>query len=194
MCGGSTSIKFNPDTDIPALTGKVILVTGGTNGLGKESILQLAKHEPAEIWMGARNAEKVQTAINDIQESVPKSVSIKFLHIDLGSFASISEAATVFKKHSLRLDILMLNAGIMITPAGLTEDGYEIQFGTNHMGHALLTKLLLPILSSTAALPDSNVRVVVLSSEAYTMAPSEGIAWETLKIQANSITTRARYG
>jgi NAD(P)-dependent dehydrogenase (short-subunit alcohol dehydrogenase family) len=144
--------------------------------------------------MGARNAEKVQTAINDIQESVPKSVSIKFLHIDLGSPASISEAATVFKKYSLRLDILMLNAGIMITLAGLTEDGYEIQFGTNHMGHALLTKLLLPILSSTAALPDSDVRVVILSSEAYTMTSSEGIAWETLKIQANGITTRARYG
>ncbi|KAF9776774.1 hypothetical protein IL306_005001 [Fusarium sp. DS 682] len=194
MFGGSTSINFTPDTDIPALTGKVILVTGGSNGLGKESILQLAKHEPAEIWMGARNAERAQTAIDDIQKEIPNSVSIKFLHMDLRSFASISEAATTFRKQSSRLDILMLNAGIMITPAGLTEDGYEIQFGTNHMGHALLTKLLLPTLVSTAALPDSDVRVVILSSEAHNMAPSEGILWETLKTEANGITTRARYG
>ncbi|KAL5607000.1 hypothetical protein FOBRF1_007497 [Fusarium oxysporum] len=171
--GGSTSISFSPDTDIPALTAKVILVTGGSNGLGKESILQLAKHEPANIWMGARNAERAQTAIDDILEEIPNSVSIKFLHMDLGSFASISEAATTFRKQSSRLDILMLNAGIMITPAGLTEDGYEIQF---------------------AALPDSDVRVVILSSEAHNMAPSEGILWETLKTEANGITTRTRYG
>ncbi|KAG8664129.1 uncharacterized protein FPOAC1_014098 [Fusarium poae] len=114
--------------------------------------------------------------------------------MDLGSFASISKAANTFRKQASRLDILMLNAGIMITPAGLTEDGYEIQFGTNHMGHALLTKLLLPTLINTASLPDSDVRVVVLSSEAHNMAPSEGILWETLKTEANGIATRARYG
>ncbi|RGP69241.1 hypothetical protein FLONG3_7877 [Fusarium longipes] len=193
MFGGNTSISFNPDVDIPALTGKVILVTGGSNGLGKESIMQLAKQKPAEIWMGARSAERAQIAIGDIQKEIPNAV-IKFLHIDLGSFTSISKAATTFRKQSSRLDILMLNAGIMITPAGLTDDGYEIQFGTNHMGHSLLTKLLLPTLLSTAALPDSDVRVIVLSSEAHNMAPREGILWENLKTEANDITTRARYG
>ncbi|KAG9503539.1 hypothetical protein J7337_003490 [Fusarium musae] len=194
MFEGSASINFSPDADIPALTGKVILVTGGSNGLGKESILQLAKHEPAEIWMGARNAERARTAIEDIQRQVPNSASIKFLLMDLGSFASISEAANNFRKQSSRLDILMLNAGIMITPAGLTDDGYEIQFGTNHMGHALLTKLLLPTLLNTAARPNSDVRVVVLSSEAHNMAPDKGILWDTLRTEAKDITTRARYG
>ncbi|KAF5632496.1 alcohol dehydrogenase Bli-4 [Fusarium tjaetaba] len=174
MFEGSTSINFSPDADIPALTGKVILVTGGSNGLGKESILQLAKHEPTEIWMGA--------------------LSIKFLLMDLGSPASISEAANNFRKQLSRLDILMLNAGIMITPAGLTDDGYEIQFGTNYMGHALLTQLLLPTLLNTAAWPNSDVCVVVLSSEAYNMAPDKGILWDILRTEANDITTRARYG
>jgi retinol dehydrogenase 12 len=194
MFGGSTGINFNPDTDIPSLRGKVILVTGGSNGLGKESILQLAKHEPAEIWMGARSTERAQAAIDDIKKEIPNSVPIKILNIELGSFASISEAATTFRLQSSRLDVLMLNAGIMITPPGLTKDGYEIQSGTNHMGHALLTKLLLPRLLSTAALPGSDVRVVVLSSEAHSMAPSEGILWHTLKTEATEISTRARYG
>ncbi|KAF5562254.1 alcohol dehydrogenase Bli-4 [Fusarium phyllophilum] len=126
MFGGSASINFSLDANIPALTGKVILVTGGNNGLGKESILQLAKHEPAEIWMGAHNAERARTAIEDIQKHVPNSVSIKLLLMDLPSFVSISEVATTFRKQSSRLDILMLNAGTVITPAGLTDDGYEI--------------------------------------------------------------------
>jgi NAD(P)-dependent dehydrogenase (short-subunit alcohol dehydrogenase family) len=78
--------------------------------------------------------------------------------MDLASFASVKNAAQNVLASSSRLDILITNAGIMATPAATTEDGYEIQIGTNHMGHALLTKLLLPLLEQTANEPNSEQR------------------------------------
>ncbi|KAH8780124.1 hypothetical protein F5883DRAFT_541288 [Diaporthe sp. PMI_573] len=191
---GSKSMKFNPDKDIPSLKGKVILVTGGNSGLGKQSILEFSKHGPKEIWLGARSNAKAQEAIDDIKIQVPNAPPIKFLQMDLGSFLSIREAAKTFAQHSDRLDILLLNAGIMSVPAGTTNDGYEVQFGTNHMGHALLTKLLLPTLLQTAKEPNSDVRVTVLASSAHQYAPSEGILFDTLKNQAEKLSTVTRYG
>ncbi|SPO05598.1 related to alcohol dehydrogenase homolog Bli-4 [Cephalotrichum gorgonifer] len=178
----SKSVKFVPDEDIPSLKGKVILVTGGNSGLGKESILQFSKHGPKEIWLGARSKAKAQEAIDDIRQAVPDAPPIKFLQMELGSFSSIREAAKTFNQESDRLDILLLNAGIMSVPAGTTNDGYDIQFGTNHMGHALLTKLLLPTLSKTAQEPNSDY------------APKEGILFDTLKNPAERIGTITRYG
>ena len=94
-----------------------------------------------------------------------------------------------------RLDILVLNAGIMATPAGLTEQGYEAQFGTNHVGHALLTKLLLPTLLSTAEEPGADVRVVSLSSMGHTFSPPRrGIDFANLKSDMAGSLTFMRYG
>lgn len=98
------------------------------------------------------------------------NVPITHLSLDLTSFASIREAASTFKAQSDRLDILMLNAGIMAVPRGTTKEGFEIQLGTNHMGHFLLTKLLLPTLQATAKIPSADVRIVTLSSEGHNMA------------------------
>ncbi|KAH7234365.1 hypothetical protein B0J15DRAFT_517323 [Fusarium solani] len=191
----SKSVTFHPDTDIPSLKGKVILVTGGNSGLGKQSILELAKHNPQEIWLGARSHKKAEEAINDIRSQVPNAPPIKPLQMDLASFESIHEAAKSFRQQSDRLDILLLNAGIMSVPEGKTKDGYEIQFGTNHMGHALLSKLLLPTLLKTAEQPGSDVRIVVLSSSAHQYAPErDGITFSTLKTTAEDISTITRYG
>lgn len=88
----------------------------------------------------------------------------------------------------------MNNAGIMATPAATTEEGYEIQFGTNHMGHALLTKLLLPKLQATAKEPGSDVRIVTLSSAGHQWAPKGGIAFEELRSDMKSTSTITRYG
>ena len=165
------------------------LFTGNT-GLGKESVLQLAKHNPSHIYLAARTPSKAQAAIQDIQREVP-SASVTFLDLDLTSFSSISSAAREFTAHSRRLDILLNNAGIMAVPAGTTKEGYEIQFGTNHMGHALLTKLLLPTLLSTAK-DGSDVRIVNLTSEGHNMAPSGGILFDKSKLDAQG--TWARYG
>src|SRR5687768_9558515 len=168
---GSKSVKFDPDVDIPSLKGKVILVTGGNSGLGKESVLQFAKHNPKEIWLGARSEAKAQEAIKDIKAKIPNA-PIKFVKMDLASFASIHDSARAFTQMSDRLDILLLNGGIMSVPPGTTDDGYEVQFGTNHMGHALLTKLLLPTLLRTAD-TGADVRVTVLASSAHQYAPPE---------------------
>ena len=87
----------------------------------------------------------------------------------------------------------MNNAGIMACPAGLTKDGYEIQLGTNHLGHALLTKLLLPVLERTAE-TQKDVRIVNLSSSAYTWAPKAGLVLKEATTEMKGYSTWARYG
>ena len=169
---------------------QLLISPSGNVGLGKESILQLAQHNPARIFLAAREASKAESAICDIKKIAP-SANITFLKLDLSSFSSISTAARQFTQESSRLDVLMNNAGIMAVPAATTEDGYEIQFGTNYIGHMLLTKLLLPTLLSTAKEPGSDVRVVNLSSEAHNFAPGE-ILYDKSKLDAQG--TWARYG
>ncbi|KAJ5096404.1 hypothetical protein NUU61_005760 [Penicillium alfredii] len=190
-CNFIGGVNFDPDQDIPDLAGKVVLVTGGNAGLGKETVLQLAKHKPSQIFLGARSGPKAEEAIRSVQESVP-GVEIHWLPLDLTSTSSIQSAAEKFHAHSSRLDILILNAGVMALPPGETEMGHEIQLGTNHTGHFLLTKLLLPTLLKTAEDPHADVRVVSLSSVGHNMAPS----FETILNQdrLKNVNTNARYG
>jgi NAD(P)-dependent dehydrogenase (short-subunit alcohol dehydrogenase family) len=85
-----------------------------------------------------------------------------------------------------RLDVLMANAGIMATPPGLSTDGYELQFATNHIGHALLIRKLLPLLEKTAAFPESEPRIITLTSGALILAPrNQGIVFDDLKTRQN---------
>jgi FlaA1/EpsC-like NDP-sugar epimerase len=116
--------SFNPETDIASLENRVVLVTGGNAGLGKETIIQLAKHNPKEIFLAARTPSKAEEAIKDIKKIVPNS-NISFLQLDLSSFESVDTAAKEFKSRSDRLDILINNAGIMAVPYSKTTDGYE---------------------------------------------------------------------
>ncbi|WQF76440.1 Putative short-chain dehydrogenase/reductase SDR, NAD(P)-binding domain superfamily [Colletotrichum destructivum] len=188
-------VRFNTDTDLPDLTGKVILVTGGNVGLGKETITQFSKHNPAHIYLAARNESKALAAIQDIKKTVPNAAPITFLEVDLTSFESVKRAASEFRSKSETLHILVNNAGIMAWPPGTTKEGYEIQFGTNHMGHALLTKLLLPTLQHTAKTgPDKDVRIVSLSSMAESWVPSDLYNFADLKTDMASVGTWARYG
>lgn len=185
----STSVKFNPENDIPDLADKVILVTGGNNGIGKETVLQLAKHQPRQIFLAARTESKARDAIASIQSEV-KNANIEFLHLDLSSLKSVQTAAAEFQTKADRLDILILNAGIMATPPGKTETGQDIQLGTNHFGHFLLFKKLLPTLEKTAALPGSDVRVIAVASEAHNMAPSIDTITSTEKLVKTGPWTR----
>ena len=170
-----------------------MLVTGGNTGLGKQSVLEFSRHRPAQIWLAARNLDKAKAAANEIKQQVPDA-PIKLLELDLSSFASVRKAAATVSTESERLDILMLNAGVMAIDPGLTNNGYEIQFGTNNMGHALLTKLLLPILDKTVKRgTDSDVRIVSLTSHSHVYAPKGGIQFDTLKTSAESLGAYPRY-
>ncbi|KAH8883794.1 NAD(P)-binding protein [Thozetella sp. PMI_491] len=175
----SAAKSFNPAKDIPSLAGKVILITGANSGLGKHSALELAKHGPAQLWLAARSLEKGTAAAADIQKQSP-DVSVSPLQLDLASFDSIKAAAKQFLAATTRLDILFLNAGIMGAPPSLTQDGYEVHMGTNHVGHALLLKLLTPRLIDTAA-AGNDVRVLSIASVGYKFNKPEGIRFTELK-------------
>ena len=153
--------------------------------------MQLAKRNPARIYLAARTPSKAEAAIDDIKGSVP-SAEIVVLKLDLASCSSISDAVREFNASSQRLDILMNNAGVMAVPPGVTKEGYEIQFGTNHVGHALLTKLLLPKLLLTAEESGSDVRIIILTSLGHFLAPLGGILLD--KSALDSQNTWTRYG
>jgi NAD(P)-dependent dehydrogenase (short-subunit alcohol dehydrogenase family) len=194
---GKKSISFKPESDIPPLDGKVILITGGNIGLGKQCILEYIRHNPAQIWLATRSLEKGKAAVEEIQKQLLNTnpTPIRILELDLSSLASVKKAANIFLAESNRLDILMLNAGVMATPPGLTEDGFENQWGTNYLGHALLTKLLLPVLENTASKPGADVRIIALSTDGHMWAPKpEGIQFDSLKTTANDLGPYGRYG
>jgi NAD(P)-dependent dehydrogenase (short-subunit alcohol dehydrogenase family) len=177
--------------DIPDLSGQVIIVTGGNAGLGYETIRQLAEHNPSRIYLAARSQDKAEAAIKSLTESNP-SAPISFLPLDLSSFASIKAAVEQFKQLETRLDVLMNNAGVMMTPEGLTKEGYEIQFGTNVVGPTLLTILLLPLLQRTAKI-NPQARVVNLSSASEVLAPKDIYPIKELKTTMSTRPTTQRY-
>ena len=163
----------------------------GNNGLGFASVYQLAKHG-AHVYMGARTPSKAEAAIEKIKEEVPNA-NITFLELDLASLESVQLAVETFNSSSDRLDILMNNAGVMALPAGTTKDGFEIQFGTNHIGHFLLTKLLMPNLKRTIK-GSNDVRIVNLSSTGHQMTTSGGLDLDAALTDMASFLTWVRYG
>ena len=165
MAGIFARTRLDPENDIPDLSSKVIIVTGGNNGIGKETVKQLAKHNPKTLYLCARSQAKADIAIAEISKTVPDA-KITFLELDLASFTSVEKAANTVLSSVDQIDLLINNGGVMALPPGLTKDGYEIHFGTNHMGHALFTKLLMPLLSKRAAQPGSDVRIINLTSAA----------------------------
>lgn len=191
----SSTAPYDPKTDIPSLIGKVIVITGSNGGLGYESLIHLARHSPAKIYLCARSKEKYDKAMEGISAAIPNAPEfVKYRELDLASLSSVQKAANKFLAENDRLDILMNNAGIMAQPPGLTEDGFEIQFGTNHMGHALFTKLLLPLLTKTAAQPNSDVRIVNLTSDVHMHAPKAGFLLGECLTDMLAYSTWTRYG
>ncbi|EEQ29278.1 hypothetical protein McanMca71_006680 [Microsporum canis] len=171
------TITYNLES-MPDLSGKVILITGGTRGLGAESARRLAQKSPAHIYISGRKAASADTVIQQIRQAGSKT-PVTFLPCNLASLASVKQAAETFVVQESRLDVLMCSAGIMATPPGLTADGYEIQFGTNHLGHALLIRKLLPLLQATAETAD--VRIVLLTSLGFKMHPGGGIVFDAVR-------------
>ena len=148
--------------DIPDLTGKVAIVTGANSGIGFESAKEFARNGATTI-LACRSMDKANSALAELKREVP-SAQVEIMQLDLASQASIHEFVEEFKAKYDRLDILLNNAGIMMVPYGETEDGFERQLGTNHLGHFALTGLLLDLLLAT---PHS--RVVNVSSNGHRM-------------------------
>jgi retinol dehydrogenase-12 len=156
------------EKNIADLTGKVYVVTGANTGIGK-LVAQTLYQKNATVWVAARNEDKATQAIASIRDSCPGSAgALKFLHLDLSDLVAVKRAAETFLAGGTRLDVLFNNAGVMIPPAdSVTAQGYELQLGTNCLGHFLLAKLLTPRLVETAkSAPKDSVRVVWLSSSA----------------------------
>ncbi|KAJ4470215.1 NAD(P)-binding protein [Lentinula aciculospora] len=155
---------------IPDLTGQVIIVTGSNTGIGKYTVEELLKHN-AKVYMATRSQEKAASAIDELRAKTGKEA--KFLKLDLGDFASIKHAVEEFLKQESRLHVLLNNAGVAAPPKDMfTAQGYDLQFGTNTLGHFLFTTLLLPVLLATAkTTSDNKVRVVHTSSYAHNFYP-----------------------
>ena len=131
------------------------------------------EHDTSKIYIVGRNAGPAQKSLDDIGRSCkdPKQSTVEFLQCDLSSLQSVLVTARQFRSQNTKLHLLIANGGIMAASPNLTSDGYEVQFGTNHLGHALLIKLLRPCLvESLKDGQDVVGRVVFTSSLAFAMA------------------------
>jgi NAD(P)-dependent dehydrogenase (short-subunit alcohol dehydrogenase family) len=148
--------------DIPRLDDKIVLITGANSGLGLESAKALAARG-ARVLVAARSADKCEHAMREIRKD-DAAARLEPLLLDLADLASVRAAAAEVMARYARLDVLMNNAGVMAVPYARTKDGFELQFGTNHLGHFALTGLLFELLRKTA-----GARVVNVSSSAHKM-------------------------
>ena len=148
--------------EVPDLTGRQALVTGVTSGLGEATVLALVERG-AEVVMAARNEAKLAETMADVHRRVPSAV-VHPLLLDLADLSSVRRAADAARAFG-PLHLLVNNAGVMATPYQRTVDGFELQMGTNHLGHFALTGLLLPQL-----LDSGDARVVTVASQAHRMA------------------------
>ncbi len=154
-------------SDIPDLSGRVAVVTGGNGGLGLAASRQLAAHG-ALVVIAARNLAKAEAACGQIRSETPNA-QVEIHHLDLGSLSSVASFASDVAAAHPQIHVLLNNAGLMAVPEGTTADGFETQFGTNYLGHFALTMRLLPALSAAAA-ETGEARVVCMTSIARTTA------------------------
>ncbi|MCF7807366.1 MAG: SDR family NAD(P)-dependent oxidoreductase [Candidatus Marinimicrobia bacterium] len=148
--------------NIPDQSGRTVIVTGSNNGIGYEAAKTLAMKN-AQVILAVRDLEKGAQAKNNILKEFPQA-QLQVMHLDLANLKTVDSFASEFSGSNSRLDLLINNAGIMIPPYSKTEDGFESQMGTNHLGHFALTAKLFDMLDST---PGS--RIVNVSSGAHKM-------------------------
>ena len=150
--------------DVPDQAGKVILITGANSGIGYEAAKALVD-KGAHVVLTCRSRLKADSAVAQIEADSP-SGSTEILEMDLADLDSVKAAADTFLANHDRLDVLVNNAGLMAIPRKLTEQGVEMQFGVNHLGHFALTGHLLEVLAASGT-DDEPARVVTISSQAH---------------------------
>lgn len=162
------------ESDIPDQTGRVAVVTGANTGIGLTTAQALATHG-ATVVLAVRDVAKGEAAAARIVAATP-GATVSVQQLDLGSLASIRTAAEALRSAHVRIDLLVNNAGVMYTPLSRTADGFELQFGTNHLGHFALTGLLLDRLRAAPA-----SRVVTVSSVGHRIRAAihfDDLQWE----------------
>jgi NAD(P)-dependent dehydrogenase (short-subunit alcohol dehydrogenase family) len=148
------------ESDIPDQSGRVAVVTGANSGIGYETARALAA-KGARVVLACRDPQRGREAEAQMRAALPDSF-VRFAALDLGSLASVEQFAKELAETEPKLDLLCNNAGVMVPPLGRTADGFELQIGTNHLGHFALTGRLLPLLRRGAA-----PRIVNVSSTAH---------------------------
>jgi len=188
------SPKFTVE-DIPDLQGKVAIVTGGNTGIGKEIVRHLLNHN-ARVYLTARDAEKGRNAIEELKNDTGKEAQL--LHMDLASLSSVRKAAEEFLSKEKDLHALFNNAGVMFLTSSanaldLSQDGYDIQWGTNVVGPFFFTHLLTPaLLAGAQSSPDKKARVTFTASIVQTTS----INWDSLTDTParKKVSAKDRYG
>jgi len=162
--------------DIVGVKGKVTVITGANSGIGKEAARVFAQ-KGAVVVLAVRSMERGEQAAADIRKEFPKS-RVEVLELDLSSIKSVKRFAKTLSSKYNHLDYLINNAGVMMPPYSKTEDGFELQFGTNHLGHFALTGLVLPMLKSA-----KNATIVNVSSLAHLRGDIDfdDLAWDERK-------------
>ena len=175
------------ERDIPDLQGRTALVTGANSGLGLATAQALALRG-AHVVLACRGADKAGAASALIRKAAPDA-RLDYLALDLSDLGSVRRAAEQYHAQHGTLDLLINNAGVMATPYGRTKDGFETQFGTNHLGHFVLTGLLLDTLLKTPA-----SRVVTLSSIAHRTGdlPIDDLNWQKQKYSRSRAYGRSK--
>lgn len=162
-------------------SGKIAIVTGSSSGIGFEAARILALKN-AEVIIAVRNDVKGEKALEKIVSEI-KDAKVKVMKLDLADLGSVKKFADEFRKNYKKLDILINNAGVMMPPYSKTSNGFELQMGTNHLGHFALTQQLLDILTST-----KGSRIVNVSSMAHKSGNInfDDINWENRKYKPMS--------
>ncbi|MFI4940457.1 MAG: SDR family oxidoreductase [Burkholderiales bacterium] len=165
-------------------SGRVALITGANTGIGLVTARQLAA-QGMRVFIACRSAERAQPALDTIRAG-NKNAQVEFLPLDLGNFDSVRQCAQLFLARGLPLHLLINNAGLAGS-RGFTDSGFELAFGVNHMGHFLLTQLLLDRIKESAP-----ARIVTVASKAHYSA--EGIDWDAVRQPTRTRVALAEYG
>ncbi|AEE84753.1 NAD(P)-binding Rossmann-fold superfamily protein [Arabidopsis thaliana] len=166
-------------------TGLTAIVTGASSGIGVETARVLSLRG-VHVVMAVRNTDSGAKVKEDIVKQVP-GAKLDVMELDLSSMQSVRKFASEYKSTGLPLNLLINNAGIMACPFMLSKDNIELQFATNHLGHFLLTKLLLDTMKSTSRESKREGRIVNLSSEAHRFSYPEGVRFDKINDKSSSM-------
>ena len=154
---------------------KTIIITGANSGLGFETAKKVAKNQNYQVILACRNKDNAEKAKEDIINNTGNN-NIRTMIIDTSSLKSVRNFVEEFRNLSLKLDVLICNAGISPMHKGITEEGFELVFATNYLGHFLLTNMLLPYMSE-------NARIINITSDMHN--PPGGIEWKNPELLAH---------